>query len=301
MSGNRPRRLQYPSPRINGRRDTSPSSRPPAVALIVVRSSGDALDWTRPYLNWTKDFHMIRTFLAKTLTAMLVGVFAISLASPAQADFTLSITDLGPGGGTFSTKTASGSLVGSTILDGYTINYNLTSSRPTQSPTDAAVIAAHTTISGNAGASTARFNIIVQDNFTFPGTVGSNVFLSADLAVAALTAAGPVTDRAQYQPSNNGNPVGGNASIVKTETLTATTAPTTLASTQHAITRTNNSFSLTGVEFVTLQGAGSFADLTGTSIVAMPAPGALVMVLCGMPAFGAIVWGRRKKARSEAK
>jgi len=240
---------------------------------------------------------MTRAFFLKTMTALLVGVFAFGYATPAEAKFTLSITDLNASGSK-SFSTTGGSINQTFDYHGYHFVIDATSTRPGQGPTDPAVITVHSVVTANGAPSqTARFNIIAQDNFVAPGTTGSNVQLWGTLQTGQVDAGITVTTRAQYQPSSGGNPIGGAASIVKSSTLSVTgpTAGTPeFASAKKAIVRTSPQFTLTGVEFdLETTGVGT-ADFTGRSIVALPAPASIIMALFGVPPFFAMAWGRKK-------
>jgi len=238
---------------------------------------------------------MTRAFFLKTMTALLVGVFAFGNATPAEAKFTLAVSDLLHPGTTVKFSTTGGTINQTFDFEGYHFVINATSTRPGQGPSDPAVITVHNVVTATGAAAPARFNIIAQDNFVAPGTTGSQVQLWGTLKTGQVDAGITVSTRAQYQASNNGNPIPGTIKSSSNLVVVGPTAGTPeFASAKVAITRTTPQFTLTGVEFdLDATGTGT-ADFTGRSIVALPAPASIIMALFGVPPFFAMAWGRKK-------
>jgi hypothetical protein len=269
---------------------------------------------------------MPKVSLQKSSLALFLAVATVWWASPAQAGFSLYVTNDFSNDGfsitqdstvddslppTFtitdpnhyvSSWTADGNEITVTAnVDGYDMTYTVDSNRRTGGPTSDALVSVASTIMAGIGASAAQWDVVAQDDlFTFPGTIGDTVHLFSTLSTGQVSDGVTVATRADYQETVNGN---ANGQYVRGDEIDAANSASSnqdYESSRIQFQRQTSEFSLAAVHFHLDENGvlGSGATFTGTAHLNgpnfVPEPSSLALIFIGAPLVGTCLWRRRR-------
>jgi len=233
------------------------------------------------------------------LWAVLAGTALFWAPSPAQASFTLTISDgtnsvtvndnnspagssSGATGLPLDLDGQSGSIIYSGSVGVFNINITTGTSNAPGTPSLAQLTINNTSITsaGFLGTKTLTFTL-ADDGFTSP--TGNNLLLQSQVSTTQLPANTNVTYQS-YVDLTPGTP------------LSLNTVGGAIGF--DSVNVTNTSFTLTSVTTFTLNGTGAMetVQFTGLTALAVPGPAGAVLALVGIPSMGIGCWLRRRKA-----